>query len=409
MLLLRLAWRNLWRGWRRSVVVMSAVAVGLCATLVLVGWSKGMMYQMRDNAINTVLAHVAVQAAGYQADPDVRRNLGADAAQLRALLQTREGVHASARLRGEGLVQSARRSLRVSVIGVDPGAERSVSVVPDTLVAGKFLAVPRGQNSRQLPAIVIGQAMAERLHVDLGDRLVLHVPGEAGLGAFRVRGIYRTNSTEFDRSVAYMRLGTAKTLFAVDGPTEIALALERPDEAAAVQAWLREQTDPARIEVLRWQERQPILASLIEYVGSIYWIFYFVVFVAMAFGIANALLMAIYERIREFGVMRSLGLKSGRLVAMVLLESLLLTLAGTALGLGIGLPLIAWLGRVGIDLSIYASALEGYGIGSTIYLAVDPGDTLWPVALAVITALLAALWPAIKAARLRPAEALRAV
>ena len=408
MLLLRLAWRNLWRGWRRSVVVMSAIAVGLCATLVLVGWSKGTMYQMRDNAIRSVLAHLAVQAAGYQADPDVRRNLGAGADRVIALLHTREGAYASARLRGEGLVQSARRSLRVSVIGVDPAAERGVSVVPDSLVDGEFLPVPRGRSSRQLPAIVIGQAMAERLRVDLGDKLVLHVPGEAGLGAFRVRGIYRTNSTDFDRSVAYMRLAVAQNLFAVEGPTEVAVALDRPDEARDLQAWLRERTDAARIEVLRWQERQPVLASLIDYAGSIYWIFYVVVFVAMAFGIANALLMSVYERIREFGVLRSLGLKSTRLVVLVLLESVLLTLAGTGLGLGIGLPLIGWLGHVGIDLSRFASALEGYGIGTTIYPAVELGDTFWPVGLALVTALIAAFWPALKAARLRPAEALRA-
>ena len=231
------------------------------------------------------------------------------------------------------------------------------------------------------------------------------------MGAFRVRGVYRTNSTEFDKSVAYAPLGEALRLFGVEGPTEVALALDRPRAAPELQAWLRGELErdlgPGQVEVLRWQERAPRLASLLEIAGSTGWIFYGVVFVAMAFGIANALLMAVYERMREFGVMRSLGLDSRRLVLLVLVESLLLTLLGTALGLAVGLPLVTWLGAVGIDMTQFSSALEGYGIGTTIYLRTDMMDLVAPIGLAVVTALLAALWPALKAARLRPAQALR--
>jgi ABC-type lipoprotein release transport system permease subunit len=412
-LLLRLAWRNIGRGWRRSAVVLAAVAVGLSACLVLIGWMKGMTYQMADNAIRTQLAHVAVQRVGYQQNPDVQRNLGVDAQRIVSLAESLDGVHAAARLRGEGLIQSARRSLRVVAIGADPVREGRVSVVPHALVEGSFLAAEDRGRRRRLPSLVIGAEMAERLRVGLGDKLVVQVPGEAGLGAFRVRGIYRTSSSEYDRTVAYMRLDVAARLFAVEGPTEVALSLDDPDEALAIQAGLVARTTElfgaGQLEVLRWQERQPRLASLLDITANVYWIFYAVIFVAMAFGIANALLMAVYERMREFGVLRSLGLKSRRLVALVLLESVLLTLLGTALGLGIGLPLVLWLGRVGIDMAQFATALEQYGIGTVIYLRIDSGDIIIPVALAIVTALLAALWPALKAARLRPAEALRAV
>ena len=232
-------------------------------------------------------------------------------------------------------------------------------------------------------------------------------------GAFRVRGVYKSASTEFDRSVAYLRFADARRLFAIAGPTEIALSLDRPSEAPAVQAALRAASEGALgagvVDVLRWEERAPRLASMIGYTESIYWIFYAVVFVAMAFGIANALLMSVYERIREFGVLRSLGLNSRRLVALVLLESVLLTLAGTVAGLAAGVALVGWLGHSGIDLSSFATALESYGVGAIMYPQIEIGDLLWPVGLAIATALLAATWPAIKAARLRPAEALRAV
>ena len=411
MLLAKLAWRNIGRGWRRSLIVFTAVVVGLTACLLMVGWSKGMVFQMRDNAIRALLAHIAIQAQGYHQDPDVRRNLGPDGDRLFALAGMQPGVHVSARVRGEGLIQSARRNLRVSVVGVDPVAEAGVSSVPGSLVEGAFLSGSEGR--RGLPPVVIGRAMAQRLRVDVGNKVVLHVPGEAGLGAFRVRGVYKSASSEFDRSVAYLRFGDARRLFAIAGATEIAISLDRPSEAPAVQAALRAATEDALgagvIDVLRWEERAPRLASLIEWASAIYWIFYAVIFVAMAFGIANALLMSVYERIREFGVLRSLGLNSRRLVALVLLESTLLTLAGTLAGLAAGAALVGWMGRSGVDLSRFSAALEGYGIGAIIYPQIETGDLLWPVGLAIATALLAATWPAIKAARLRPAEALRAV
>ena len=129
----------------------------------------------------------------------------------------------------------------------------------------------------------------------------------------------------------------------------------------------------------------------------------------MAFGIANALLMAVYERIREFGVLRSIGLKGTRLVLMILLEALLLTALGTIIGLAFGLGVVTWLGHTGIDLTLFSAALGEYGIGTTIHPRVSARDLISPIRLALVTALLAALWPALKAYRLRPAEALRHV
>lgn len=409
MLLVKLAWRNIGRGWRRSAVVLSSITVGLVAAILLLAWMKGMIFQMADNAIRMHLAHLAIQAPGYQQNPDVQRNLGARASELLSIAEQRSDLAASPRVRGDGLVQSVRRSLRVAVVGVDPLREARVSVVPHQIVAGEFLIGGSRPRSRQLPPIVIGLEMATRLRVDLGDKVVLHVPGETGLGAFRIRGLYRTSSTEFDRSVAYMHRPDALELFAVDGPSEIAIALDDPERGVAVQAWLRSKIPGERAEVLRWQEREPRLASMLEIAGSTSWIFYSLIFIAMAFGIANALLMAVYERIREFGVLRSLGLNSQRLVLMILLEALLLTIVGAGLGLAIGWPLVAWLSEVGIDMSWFSAALEGWGIGAIIYPRTDAWDLVSPLVLAVVTGVIAAAWPALKAARLRPAEALRAV
>jgi ABC-type lipoprotein release transport system permease subunit len=407
-ILLVISWRNLLRGWRRSVLVAAAIAFGLSGSLALVGWSRGMVHQMAENAIRTRLGHVVVHARGYHQDPDLRRAIPDDARAVLAALAGRAGVHASPRLVGEGLVQSARASLPAEIIGVLPDREERVSVIAGGVVEGAWLDGAAAGPARALPPILIGRSAAERLRTGVGDKLVLHVAGEAGLGAFRVRGIYQTDSSEFDRSVAYVRLADAQRLLGAAGQvTEVAVALERPAAAQELQRELVAALDGQPLDVLRWQEREPRLSAMLDQINSVGWIFYGVVFVAMAFGIANALLMSVYERTREFGVLRALGLPARRLVALVMLESALLTLSGSALGLGIGAGGVAWLGARGLDLAIFSAALRQFSVGTTIYPRIGAADVLSPLVLALVTAGVAALWPALRLVRLRPAQALR--
>ena len=161
------------------------------------------------------------------------------------------------------------------------------------------------------------------------------------------------------------------------------------------------------IDIFTWKQREPRMAAMLGLMADTAWIVYGAVFVAMAFGIANSLLMMVYERIREFGVLRALGLKADRLLVLVVLESILMTLAGTLVGIAVGVPLLLWLGHVGIDFSIFADGLTEFGIGTTIYPRIGTRDVVTPIGIAFVTAVVAALWPAWKAVRLRPAEAIR--
>ena len=403
-MLLRIAVRNVARGWRRSLIVLLSIGVGLVGCLVVLAWSRGLIHQMADNAVNTQLAHLAVQAPGYHQDPDVRRNLSGYE-EIARKAGSLPGVHASPRLRGEGLVQTARKSVLAVIVGVRPGDEADVSIVPSSVVEGSFLRT--GAGARRLPPVVLGSKMARDLRVELGSKIVLQVPGESGLGAFRVSGLYRTDSSEFDGVAVFLRLRDAQRLFGVgDRVTEVAIVLDDERMLTGVQARLRE-TLGAGVQVLSWRERARRLASMLDVMRDLSWIFYGTVFVAMAFGIANTMLMAVYERLREFGVMRSLGLSRVRLMALIALESAVLTLAGTAIGLGLGFALVAWLGERGIDLSAFSDALERYGIGTRVFLRAGWDDAVTPLLLALVTGLVAAVWPGVRAIRMRPAEALR--
>lgn len=412
--LIRIAWRNLLRGWRRTTAVLAAIAVGLTGTLLLVGWTRGTMYQMTENAIRLQLAHLSVQAEGYQQDPDVGTSLGGDVSRrVLGLIDERDGADAAPRIAGDGLLQSARSSVRAAIVGVVPDAEARVSTVPLSMVQGEFLPqTGAARGTRRLPPVVIGLAAAERLAVEVGNKIVLRVPGDAGSGAFRISGLFETSSSEFDRSAAFIPLARAQALYATgDAVTQVAIVVDEPRMAADLQAWLRSSLDvPGRdpgVEVLLWQERAPRLAALIVSMGDIAWVFYGVVFVAMVFGIANALLMAVYERTREFAVLRAIGLQARRMMVLVVLESLVLTLTGTALGLAAGFGLVLWVGELGIDLGQFSEGLRQFGIGTVIYPRLDWQDLTSPAVFASVTALLAGLWPAWKISRLRPAEALR--
>src|SRR5262245_40399044 len=189
--LLRIAWRNLWRGWRRSAIVMTAITVGLAACLLLIAWSHGWLEQIVQTAVGTRLGLVSVHAEGYQANPDIALALGDGG---RALVEASErfpGAHASPRVLGDGLLQSARQGARIALVGVEPEREARVSVVARSFLAGAF-PLPLAPGARSLPGLALGAPLAERLHAELGDKLVVHAPGEGGLGAFRVAGIFQT-------------------------------------------------------------------------------------------------------------------------------------------------------------------------------------------------------------------------
>jgi ABC-type lipoprotein release transport system permease subunit len=345
-----------------------------------------------------------VQARGYQANPDVANALADPDAALAALAEL-DGLAASPRLRVDGLVQAARKSVRVLVTGVVPDAEARVSIVSRTLTEGSFLALPP---SGRIPRIVMGARLAEDLRVRLGDKVVLRVPGEAGLGAFRIGGLFRTPSATFDKVAVFVRIGDARQLLGLpDAVTEVAVSLEHPERVDAVVAALAARLGSG-VEVLSWQTRAPRLAAMLSLMRQMGWVFYGAVFVAMAFGIANTMLMAVYERLREFGVMRSLGLSRGRLMALIVLESISLTIAGTLLGLSAAFGVIALLGD-GIDLSAFADALEGYGIGAVVQPRAGWNDVVSPLWLALATGSLAAVWPGVRVLRMKPAEALRRI
>jgi ABC-type lipoprotein release transport system permease subunit len=401
----RMAWRNAWRNPRRTGIVVVAVAVGIAGSLLSMAINFGMVAQMVDTAIATELGHVQVHAPGFEDATQLEALLPDGGRAARVVLDELPGVRGwAARVESEGLVNSPRASAGVRVVAVQPEREKSVSLLSDSLVAGSwFDGRPR--------QVLIGEVLARRLQVGVGDKIVLSVQdagGDLTGEAVRVVGLFRTPSRDLDQGAVFLTLKDAQRLFGLgQAVSEIVVVTDDRDDIPAVaQALKKSLGDHA--EVRTWEQLQPLLVYLVDSFDVIGWYVYGAVFVAMAFGIANVLLMAVYERTREIGMLMAIGMSRRRVVVSVALESVLVTLFGIAVGVGVAVA-GAFSLRDGIDLSAFAEGLTAYGVGTRIVPVMRAQDFVVPVVVGGLTALLASLWPALRAARLRPAEALRHV
>ncbi len=402
MLVLRLAWRNAWRHPRRTGIVITAVAVGIAGTLLTMAVNFGMIFQMVETAIATELGHLQIHADGFDANPELSVRLRDGGREGVDELERLEGVRAFARrVRGEGLIASPRASAGVRVIGIEPDRERHVTRIAESMISGSYLDGDRRR-------VLIGETLARRLEVEVGDKVVLSVQdiaGELTGEGLRVGGLFKTSSLAINRGTIFLRLDEGQQLLGLDGSVSeiVAVAEDRADVPA-----LRERLAGALSgsEVRSWDELQPLLVYMIDFFDQAALLVYAAVFIAMAFGIANVLLMTIYERTREIGIMRAIGFGRARLVATIMSEAVIVTGVGLAIGFALALASV-WALSDGIDLSMFAQGLEYFGVGSRIYPMLRSADFSAPVAVALVTAAIASAWPAWRAVRLRPAEAVR--
>jgi len=402
--ILQLAWRNVWRHPRRTGIVVTAVSVGIAGVLLSMALNYGMVAQMIETAISTELGHLQIHAAGFDANPELAVRLEDGGREPVEVLGELDGVRAFARrVKGEGLVKSPRASVGVSVVGIEPEAEARISLVRDSITEGRYLD---GERRR----VLMGEELARRLGVGVGDKVVLSVQelgGDLAGEALRVAGLFRTPSSELDRGTLFVRLGESQRLLGLgEAVSEVVVLADSRARIGVLRVLLAERL--GSLEVRSWEELQPVLVYMVDLFDQSALYVYLAVFIAMAFGIANVLLMAVYERMREIGVLMAVGMGRGRLVASVVTESLVVTFLGLAIGFLGALAGVAML-HDGIDLSRWAEGLTAYGIGTRIVPVLRLRDFAAPTGVALLTAVVASAWPALRAVRFRPAEAMRQV
>jgi ABC-type lipoprotein release transport system permease subunit len=400
-LLSRLAARNVVRYRRRTAVVVLAVGVGLWAMLVYVAFSRGWENGVVDSAVRTLTGHVQIHAPGYVSDPSVDYLMPAPGGRLLDELRAPNVRAWASRIRVPAVVQSERETAGVTLVGIDDAAERGLSFIDGAVTAGRDLGSPDADG------VLLGRDLADRLSTGLGKRVVLiseaadHEVAERG---FRVVGIFDADRSATEMTYVFTGRATAARLLGVGSRvSEVAIELRDPAGADAEVSRLRA-TAPA-LDVQPWTALEPIAEATVSLAEMWIWIFYALMYVAMASGLVNTLLMAVLERTREFGLLQALGMAPGLLLRQVLIESIFVLLLGVGVGVTLGFATVGLL-HGGIDFSAYAAGAEMWGMGKAIYPALGPRDVASAVAVVMVLGALASLYPAIRAARRVPLEAI---
>ncbi len=398
-----IAWRNLNRNRRRSIVVLASIVVGVVALMLYDGLSYGMMVQMLDNSIGSSVGHIQVHGGGFN-DNRVIQNHIPDRDQAERVVRHIEGVRSwSSRVVTYGLLSSALGSSGGVIFGVDSSRERAVSTVGGSIIQGRYLS----GNGRE---VVIGKKMAEKLHVGLGDKVVgmaSALDGQVGSELFRVVGIFETVSSDFDKTHVFVPLPTAQRMLAMEGRiVEIAIVVDDVEQVDSVAVLLRRGLGEG-YEVLTYKQLLPMLVATLGMYDQMLYIIYMIIGLAMIFGIVNTMLMSVFERIQEFGVLMAIGMRNGKVFNMVMTEALCLAAIGTASGLVSGTLITLALGHIGIDLSVFSEGLTSFGMGAIIYPVLRFNGIMAVIVTIPVTTLLGALYPALKATRLRPVQAIR--
>jgi ABC-type lipoprotein release transport system permease subunit len=400
-----MAWRNLWRNRRRTLVILTAVVIGVWSMICVGALSRGIADQMVQNGIATLTGHLQIHRRGFRSDPVVENSMTDSAAvlaRLPALLPP--GSRWSVRVRVNAVAANARHSGGVTLVGVDPAREAQVSFIGNGVTTGVFLPPDAPWT------IVVGRALAEQFDTRPGRKLVLmsqDTEGEIASRAFRITGVFDAEMAATEKQFVFVNLAQAREMLKLGGgASEVAIVLPDPRLVDTVAHRLRTALASERCEVHTWQELLPLVTAILKMYDVFIFLWFLVVFVAMSFGIVNTTLMAVFERIREFGLLRALGMKPSGIVASVLTESLMLLALGSGLGNALGLASVLALSERGIDLSAMAAGLEFAGMGRVIIPRIVTLDLALANGVVLVLGAVVSVYPALKAARFTPVEAL---
>ncbi len=401
-----LAWRNIWRNTRRSVLTILAIVFATSLLVFMLSFQFGAYDDMINSSVRLSTGHLQVQAQGYQDRPGMRKVID-NPNNLLAMVAGLAGVE-TAGIRSEAFALAAgpERSKGIMITGVIPGNETAISSLPGQIKKGRYLL------NEDSDVAVLGALAAKRLQIDIGDECTLLGQGRDGSVAatiVRIVGIYRTGIDEFDRATMQIPFTDFDSVFSMEGSAHrLVMITDHLADADRIAAEIRLAPEAAGLAVLTWDQLSPGLKQSIELdlVGGI--IMYAILVIVVAFSILNTFFMAIFERTREFGVLMSIGTKPLRLVKLMLLESMAMTSIGILTGIALGIAVTLFFSHYGISMGDSSELMAQYGIADRLYPNLSlPSVVIGPAIITVVT-FITALVPALKIPRMRPVEAMRA-
>ncbi len=411
--LIKISWRNIWRNRSRSLIIIVAIVLGLMGGVFSAAVRLGTEQQQYTEAVENQISHIQVHHPEFIANPEPGYFIPDGLSMAEDMTGHPKISIASPRTVLDGMVASANMSAGVRIKGVNPETEAQTTSLDQLLTEGTYF-----KDNGRLPSVIIGVSLAEKLNAGVGSRIVLtfqEITGEIVSASFRVEGLFAVSSTRFMERNVFVRADALRDFAGADTRddasadalvTEIAVLLHNPDDYRFMKEEL--QALYPDTEVRHWADLMPSLYFSLEFLDqNLIWLVGIIVF-GVSFGLLNTILMSVLERVREFGVLMAIGMKKARVFAMVVMETTMVSLIGGIIGVAFSWAMVERLNRIGLDLSgVGGDGMGEFGYASVIYPNIESGFYLEIVVVVLVFAVLASIYPAWKAIRLVPAEAVR--
>ena len=402
-MIVRIAFKNIWRNKLRSWTVIIATALGIFGGLAVISTATGLTDMRQNNAIRTYVSHIQIHDSAYLKYGGINDQLQNDQKIINGVSKIKQIKGVSSRLKVESFIQSAGGTSGLILNGINPNDEALVTDLHKKLQKGNYL-----ETYKRKPPILISQRTAKKLNAKIKTSIQCSFTDSEGLpaaGVFKVVDIFQTSNSMYDDINAFVRIEDLKKISGLDGSHEIAITVT--DDNAVEQLKTNIEKMYPKVHVASWRSIAPELGYADKMMDLVMMIFLIIIMLALAFGIVNTMLMAVLERKKEIGMLISVGMNKRKVFWMIVWESIFLAFIAGPLGIVVSFVTIQFLGRHGIDLSFAAEGLRSVGLESTIFPSLNPTYYVIISVLVVTTAILSCLYPALKALKLNPAETLR--
>jgi putative ABC transport system permease protein len=401
-MLTKIASRNIWRSRKRSLIIITAVSIGLWAGIFMMAFYNGMIEQRINSAIADELSHIQLHHPEFRKEYEIKYDLPKGRKMLKMIDKEITIKAAAGRIIIKGMIASASGSSGITINGVMPKEEDALTNLSKKIIKGSYFTTKTNE-------IILSEKLRKKLKLNLNKKTIITFQDKEGnlaSAAFRITAIYKTINTPYDDSNVFVKITDVDSLAGIPNAiNEIAIFLKSNTALDESQKKLKQEFP--QTEIKNWMEISPELGLTISVGDQMVFIFMGIILLALAFGIVNTMMMAVLERTREIGMLLALGMNKFKIFMMIVLETLFLILAGCPVGMLLAFTTIAITQKTGIDFSQFSQAYSSFGYSSIIYPSLTGRQFGIVMLLVFITALFSALFPARRALKLNSAESLK--
>lgn len=403
---LKLAWRNIWRNKRRTLITVSSIMFAVVCALYIESLERGSHNQMIDNMTNFHTGHIQIQDVRFEDEPSLDNSFDYDDEFHRRIMESDERIYnVVPRIETFMLAAGDEQSRAAMVLGIDLESEHRLNELKNRIVAGRFFEPGDG-------SVVLGEGLAERLNVAVGDSLILLGQGRYGMtasGIYEIGGLFRHPLREFNNQIVYLSIPDAQWLLSMDGM--VSNVLITPDllkNNSEITENLEVTFGDENLKILTWQEMIPELIDAIEFDRMSTRVFMGILYVVIGFGIFGTILMMTLERLREFGILLSVGMYRWKLAVIVFIETFFISILGIISGFGLGLVVLSYFYYNPIQLSAdMIEVIEEMGFEPILPMAIAPDIFLWQGTVIFVMAIIICMYPTVKIATMNILDASR--